>query len=114
MDPNQTGWTNLPLSEGVGLGDERRTQEQINAYLARGRYLHSEFTVQLLAALWQKLKIGLMRTVRAAGSAAGKLRGSDGVCNNDASAQQKPGVICELQRLCISCDCSGTRKAIGD
>lgn len=90
MDTNQTGLTDRPLSKRVGPGDEIVTQEKIDVYLSRGRYLHSEFTVQLLAALWQKLKIGLLRTVASLKSAAVKFHGSGGLCDHNASAQQNP------------------------
>ena len=99
MDTYQSGIKNRPPCERVSPVDERPTQERISCYLARGRYLHSEFTVQLLAAFWQKLKLGFMRTVRSVRSAADKLRGSCGLCDNDASAQQKPGVICKKELI---------------
>jgi hypothetical protein len=75
MVKNQTGLTNRPLFKRERPGDERLTQERIDSYLARGRYLHSEFSVLLLAALWQKLKIGFLRTMRSFKIAASKLQG---------------------------------------
>ena len=75
MDANQAGLTNRPLFERVKSGDERLTQELIDYYLARGRYLHSEFMVQLLAALAQKLKNTFVRTVISLRRAVGKLWG---------------------------------------
>jgi hypothetical protein len=97
MDTNQSDFTNRPLCERVGFVDERLTLERMNCYLARARYMHSEFTVQLLTAFWLKLKFGLMRTVRFVRRTADKMRGSGGLCDNDAFARQKPGVICKKE-----------------
>jgi hypothetical protein len=63
MDIDQPGLINRPSCEWVSLGDKRLPQERIDCYLVRGRYLRSEFTVQLLAAILKMLKIGFMRIV---------------------------------------------------
>jgi len=99
MDTNQTELTNRPSCEWVSPGEERLTQERVDCYLARGRYLQSEFTVRLLAALWKKLKNGSLRTVTALKSAVDKVRGPGGDCDHDASAQQKPGVFCKPETV---------------
>ena len=60
--------------EMVRLGSGELTHNQIQIYLARGRYLQSAFAVNLLIVLWWKFRTGYYWIARSFATACGKMR----------------------------------------